>query len=322
MPTYDISGYAQYQVNTSTNASAFQGTTVQSFTFDDGEMDTTFENGDVLGNVGGNDLNYLGNLSVPLSGGGGSVELALVQGAASFVDPDVIEVLIVVPTGLSVSDFTFPNPLDYAARETDPFTTCFAAGTQILTEEGEKAVETLEIGDSVVTAEGGAVPVKWIGRQTLAPFFARHRAQPVRIAAGALGDGLPNRDLTVTADHGMVLDGYVINASALVNGTSITYVPLDDLDMHVTVYHVETEAHDVIFANGAPSETYVDVVTRETFDNHEDYLALYGAERIIPEMPRPRISTARLLPDAIRARLGIADAATGLADPGETAKSA
>ena len=63
----------------------------------------------------------------------------------------------------------------------------------------------------------------------------------------------------------------------------------------------------MILANGAPSETDLDIPGRKCFDNYAEYLALYGAERIIPEMDRPRIASRRLLPDAIRARLGIVD---------------
>ena len=303
MPTYNISGYATYQVDTSNNNSVFQGTTVQNFTFDDGEMDTTFELGDVLGTVSGNPLNYLGNMTVPLVAGG-SMELMLVQGAASFVDPNVIEVLIVVPTGTSVTDFNFPNPIDYSSRETDSFTACFAAGSIISTPEGPCAVESLRIGDKVCTASGGAVAVKWVGCQTLRKWQHGAQMQPVRIRAGALGNGLPHSDLTVTADHGMILDNHVINASALVNGDTIDFVPMAELEDSFTVYHVETEDHDVILANGALAETFVDAATRSHFDNHQEYLDLYGVERIIPEMHRPRITARRLLPETLKAQLG------------------
>jgi hypothetical protein len=68
-----------------------------------------------------------------------------------------------------------------------------------------------------------------------------------------------------------------------------------------------TTHHDVVLANGAATETFVDAAGRAGFDNHQEYLDLYGAERIIPEMNTPRISTQRLLPDAIKARLGIVD---------------
>jgi len=94
-----------------------------------------------------------------------------------------------------------------------------------------------------------------------------------------------------------------------VNGRTIAFVPLADLPQQVTYYHIETEAHDVILANGTPAETFVDAVTRSHFDNYQEYLDLYGAERIIPEMQAPRITARRLVPAAIRARLGIGGAA-------------
>ncbi len=182
---------------------------------------------------------------------------------------------------------------------------CFAKGTLIATPLGNRRVESISTGDLVLTDTSVAVPVKWLGVQTVSKLLCGPNMQPVRICAGALGNGLPRNDLTVTADHGMVIDGLVINASALINGADIDWVPLDELPDQVTYYHVETENHDVILANGAPAETFVDAVTRAKFDNYQEYLDLYGAERIIPEMERPRISSQRLLPQAIRERLDI-----------------
>ncbi|MEM9764783.1 MAG: Hint domain-containing protein, partial [Pseudomonadota bacterium] len=98
-------------------------------------------------------------------------------------------------------------------------------------------------------------------------------------------------------------DGMVINASALVNGDTIDFVPMAELADSFTVYHVETESHDVILANGAPAETFIDVASRRAFDNYQEYLDLYGHERIIQAQPLPRISSARLVPQAIKARL-------------------
>ncbi|WP_373502258.1 Hint domain-containing protein [Aestuariivirga sp.] len=92
---------------------------------------------------------------------------------------------------------------------TGGFTTCFAAGTLIATPRGEQTVETLAIGDTILTADGRAVPVKWIGRQTLLKVFAGERARPVRIAAGALGGGLPHADLVLTSDHALIMDGLI-----------------------------------------------------------------------------------------------------------------
>jgi len=187
---------------------------------------------------------------------------------------------------------------------------CFTAGTHFETPGGATAVEALDIGDLVADNRGGWVPVKCVGRQTVSTRFGpAERLMPQRVRAGALADGVPQRDLVLTADHALLIDGLLINAGALVNGSSIDYVPLSELGESYTVYHIETEDHDVILAEGAPAETYVDYVARRAFDNYAEYLALYGEERTIPEMPTPRISSARLLPGALKHRLAARDAA-------------
>lgn len=203
------------------------------------------------------------------------------------------------------SFYVLSNTPGLTSREVSQgtYTYCFAPGTLIATPAGENTVETLRIGDLIATADGRAVPVKWIGHQTVTKLFAGERARPVRVSAGALGDGLPHTDLVLTADHALILDGLAINAGALVNGTTVTLEPLAAVPDRVTYYHVETEDHDAILANGAAAETFVDYVTREAFDNYAEYVDLYGAERIITEMPLPRISTARLVPHALRKRI-------------------
>ncbi|MBY6122079.1 Hint domain-containing protein [Mameliella alba] len=181
---------------------------------------------------------------------------------------------------------------------------CFAAGTEIAGPEGARPVEDLRIGDMILTADGRAVPVKWIGRQTLHKRFTpAERFAPVRVRAGALGQGVPHSDLVLTADHALILDGLAVNAGALVNGTTITRDPLANLPERVTYYHVETEGHEVILANGAAAETFVDYLGRRAFDNFAEYLALYGEDRTILEMNRPRVRSARHLPAALSARL-------------------
>jgi hypothetical protein len=176
------------------------------------------------------------------------------------------------------------------------FTTCFSAGTPIATPKGERTVETLRVGETILTADGRQVPVLWIGRQTLHRCFTPlGRFEPVRIRAGALGADRPHTDLVLTADHALILDGRAINAGALVNGNTIAHVPAANLPDRVTYYQVETLRHEAILAAGVPAETYVTYVGRRAFDNYRDYLARYGAERLIPEMALPRVSAARQL---------------------------
>ena len=189
---------------------------------------------------------------------------------------------------------------------------CFASGTLIATPDGECAVEALSIGDDILTADGRITKVKWIGVQDFTlPVNMRHgepRA-PVVIAAGTLGT---HTDLCISADHGMIVDGLVINAGALVNGTTVKYLPVSEMPAQFTYYHVETENHEVILANGAAAESFIDYTGRQQFDNYHIYLALYGDDRTIAEMPRPRLSAARLVPAGIKARVADADIATDL----------
>ena len=186
-----------------------------------------------------------------------------------------------------------------------PYAYCFAAGTRIATPTGEVAVETLETGSTILTGDGRAVPVKWLGRQTVVTRFGPpERLLPIRLQAGALGDGLPHTDLTVTADHALLIEGFLCHAGALVNGTTIARVPLAEMGGTYTVYHIETEDHEIIFANGAPAETFIDTVTRRAFDNFAEFDALYGDVPEMQELALPRAMSARQVPDRIRRKLG------------------
>lgn len=184
--------------------------------------------------------------------------------------------------------------------------TCFIDGTMIATPKGEASIETLAIGDLVTTTDGRHVPVRWIGKKRIQNHvLLSAETAPVCVSAGALGNGLPHADLYLSADHGLIVDGMVVNAGALVNGNSIRFTTLDEMPAEFTYWHIETEGHDEILANGAPAETFVDYIGRKSFDNFGEYLALYGCERIIPEMKRVRISSRRQLPVEMSDRFGI-----------------
>ena len=178
---------------------------------------------------------------------------------------------------------------------------CFMAGTRVSTPSGEINVENLKIGDAVLAVDGRAVPVRWIGRQTVAPLFAGELSLPVRIKAGALEENLPSRDLLVSHDHALFVDGILIQAGALINGTSI--VRERDVPKTFVYYHVEVEDHSLILAENVPAETFVDNVDRARFDNWNEYEALYPDRKNIEEMPYPRAKAHRQVPVNIRMKL-------------------
>ncbi len=179
---------------------------------------------------------------------------------------------------------------------------CFAPDTRIRTPAGEVAVETLRRGDFVVVTDGRTVPITWIGRQTVSTRFGDPlRVLPIRIRAGALGDNVPCRDLLVSPDHALLVGDVLIQAGALVNGTSI--VRETNVPERFTYYHVELDDHSLILAENTPAETFVDNVDRLPFDNWAEHEALYPDGKAIVEMRYPRAKAARQLPRTVSARL-------------------
>jgi hypothetical protein len=154
---------------------------------------------------------------------------------------------------------------------------CYAGGTRILTTAGEKAVESLKHGDTVMTVLGDQLvgrPVKWLGQRRidLTSHSRPETVAPIRIIRDAFADGMPHRDLIVSPDHAIFVDGKLICARQLVNGTTIR----QELDWTaVDYYHVELESHAILLADGLPAESYIDTGNRGFFDNGGEPLMLH-----------------------------------------------
>ncbi|MGO9700162.1 MAG: Hint domain-containing protein [Xanthobacteraceae bacterium] len=155
-------------------------------------------------------------------------------------------------------------------------TPCYCPGTLIATPRGEQRVEELKIGDEVMTASGAARPIKWIGKRSYRGRFVMGRKDilPVCIKAGALEDNVPKRDLWISPNHAMYLDGVLIEAKDLVNGVSVVQAQSVE---SIEYFHVELETHDVIIAEGALAESFIDDDSRFLFHNAREYRALYPA---------------------------------------------
>jgi hypothetical protein len=197
---------------------------------------------------------------------------------------------------------------DQAGNTSDPSSNtidsnpCFLPGTRIATPAGEVAVETLKPGDLVLTADGRAVPVRFLGRHTAMPrLLGAERSNPIRISAGALAENVPARDLYVSPNHAILVDGVLAFASALANGTTIAQVP--GPGPRFAYYSIETEGHEVILAEGCPAETFMDHIPRAAWDNYADYLALHPEEPQIPESDLPHAKSHRQVPREVHARI-------------------
>ena len=147
---------------------------------------------------------------------------------------------------------------------------CFAEGTRIVTPNGEDAVENLRAGDMVLAMRGdqaGFEPLRWVGFMDVAvPRDAAMAAKtaPVLIKAGALAPHMPARDLRVSPDHAMEVDGHLIPAKHLVNGISIIQ---EVWCKRVRYFHLELEAHGLLLSEGTWSESYLDDGNRHAFNN-------------------------------------------------------
>lgn len=143
---------------------------------------------------------------------------------------------------------------------------CFTPGTRILTPYGPVCVEHLSEGDRVLTRDDGVQDIRWVGRRRMtgARLYAMPHLCPVRIQAGALGDGAPEQDLIVSPDHRMLLRG--ARAQELFNTDEVLVTARDLVDdrsistlrglREVTYIHLALDRHQIIWANGMDTETF------------------------------------------------------------------
>jgi hypothetical protein len=178
---------------------------------------------------------------------------------------------------------------------------CFCGGTRIATEFGEVPVERLRPGQRLRAADGRLLPLRWLGRSRIAR--PGEDALPVRIRAGALGGGLPVRDLLVSPGHALLLDGLLVQAGALVGlpGIFREHEVPDVFSYH----HLELDEHALLLAEGIAAESYLDAAEAVAFDNREER----PAREAPAELALARVKSARQLPAALCLRLGRRSAA-------------
>ncbi len=175
-----------------------------------------------------------------------------------------------ITTDRNIESFSFAGGVVLAAADVP----CYLAGTRVLTDRGEVAVEELAIGDRLITLSGEAQPIKWIGQRSYTGLFtvANPKVRPVLLRQGSLSAGVPRRDLYVSADHAIYLRDVLIPAALLINGANIVWAEGVD---PICYFHVELEEHAVIFAEGAAAESFVDCNSRLMFQNAAEFAALF-----------------------------------------------
>ena len=142
---------------------------------------------------------------------------------------------------------------------------CFARGTLIETDEGQRPIEELSQGDYILTADNSYQEISWIGARRLdaAMLDAKPNLKPIHIRKGALGNNLPLQDLIVSPQHRILISSKIAERmfgekEVLVAAKHLTALegievmsPKDGVEYH----HFLCENHEIIYANGVPSET-------------------------------------------------------------------
>jgi len=170
---------------------------------------------------------------------------------------------------------------------------CYLCGTVIRTPDGEREITDLRIGDLVVTYSGAIKPIKWIGRRRLlreATGVWPNAVTPIKVTRSALGVDTPQSDLFLSPGHALYLDGLLITVGSLVNGRTIVRQAPDQADA-LDYFQIELCDHDILYANGAATETLFAVCDRRLFDNQVEHEALYGSQTmagLIPFAPEIR----------------------------------
>lgn len=162
--------------------------------------------------------------------------------------------------------FNYERTSHQKANDYDDFVACFVAGNRVRTVKGELTVECLKPGDQVATLDGRIQTVRLVlKRQLMATdLITNANLRPVRITAGAMGQGLPHRDLLVSPQHRMLVSGPTClrvfgEEEALVSARKLTELPGVYVDMEmaeVCYVHLVFDEHQIVFAEGAPSESF------------------------------------------------------------------
>ena len=283
----DFSGTSgPVDVNLATGSATLTGGTADSLSNIE-DVTGTGGNDTLVGNSQANQL-YGGAGNDTIAGGGGADSIYggagndyITAGAGASVDggsgTDTLDVSGMGQTHITYNagdptsgTISFRNSLGVTTgtltfQNIEKIIACFTPGTLIDTERGRVLIEDLAVGDMVLTRDNGFRPVRWIGAQRIsgAQLRANPALQPVQIRQGALGHGLPMRDMMVSRQHRMLLTStraellfgeYEVLAKAvhLTRLPGIRSVEVEE----VTYIHLMFDRHEIVVADGAWSESF------------------------------------------------------------------
>ncbi len=143
---------------------------------------------------------------------------------------------------------------------------CFTQGSEIATPTGARLIETLEVGDLVITRDNGLQPIKWIGQKKItgARQYAFPHLRPIKITKDAFGPNTPQKDIWLSPQHRVHHKSYqsamqfgshevLVPAKGMINDTNVL---IDNNLNTVTYIHLLFENHEIVFADGLACESF------------------------------------------------------------------
>ncbi|MEE9387721.1 MAG: Hint domain-containing protein [Paracoccaceae bacterium] len=274
------------------------------------DNDTVNIQGSDVGSIrlgrGDDELNFIDTtVSTDIRGGTGTDSLNLPVG--TIVNDATFGTFTVTVGGsysLSNGTFTLPsgNTVTYTTFENGTGFPCFVRGTQIQTTQGLRRVETLKVGDLIPTSTNNSQKIRWIGSRKLSPaeFLTNPKLLPVRIMAGALGNGLPKRDLLVSRQHRMLIRSKISERmfgkfEILLPAIKLVELPgifVDTSLQDIEYFHLLFDQHEIIFAEAAPTESLLtgqESLKSLDADTRQEILAIFpeiSKENYTPEPAR------------------------------------
>ena len=221
--------------------------------------------------VGGDDADYI-------IGGSGDV----IDGGEGGIDNDTLYLgddgAIINYDGGNPENgtVTFSDGTTLSFTNIETVIPCFTPGSRVATDRGTYKVEDLAVGDLIQTRDNGLQSIRWIGKKVLTQIDlgkAPH-LRPIRIRKGALGHGVPNRDMEVSPQHRMLIEGVQAELlfghdQVLVRAKHLTHLPGVEVAHtceRVTYIHVMCDAHEVIRVDDAWTESFQ---PGDMLQNHE-----------------------------------------------------
>ncbi len=286
-----VQGPALLGINLGTQTVNFSGNGFGSFTYDKGLIDTTssfnvngFHWGDSVGVDGYefDDFDYdsvSGNATLVLTNGA-LIGAQTVTFNLNGIDPDLAAAILADPSSFVDGTGQFVAPV------------CFLRGTMIDTDRGEVAVEDIQVGDKV-QGRSGLREVRWVGyRHEWAhriPLAHLDDIWPILIKRDAVSENVPSKDIRASPWHHLYVDGLLVRAKDLVNGSTIV---ADKSLKRISYYHIELDQFDVIRAHGIYSESYTDGGNRNFFHN-ADVTSLTSVDQMRRQGSRPGFHAVR-----------------------------